>query len=418
MALTAMRMKAKVAARFSKNVKIVYIRKKTINFYDNCMVMRNRILLFLLLVTGPFVYGSDSLQVNLNTHTFIKGDTLEFKCIIPNFVELKLASATLNVWIEDVERTHRWKFRYPMINGEVAGSLAVSDKIPDGRYAVNFLVQRGFFKITGEVVDHEKKDTTLNYIMVPKNKKGSYFDNAHVGADGHFRLKSILFADSAYFIFSPTRKTKNNTLLIKIETQLDSAFSPVLYASNFITVGDTKMLVSKKTDTSHYIFTPEVLSDINILPNVTVTGIYKKKIEQYDQQYSSGLFRKSDAIIFDGLENDDIAHSINVLMFLQSRVPGLTITKNEEGLDVIKWRNEIVEIYIDEFRLDASDHTFVSPTEIAMIKVYRPPAQLSAFSGSAGAISIYTKKGGFADNSKSRHNFIVKGYTNIDSVWE
>jgi len=85
-------------------------------------------------------------------------------------------------------------------------------------------------------------------------------------------------------------------------------------------------------------------------------------------------------------------------MFLQGRVPGLTITKNNEGLDVAKWRNEIAEIYLDEFRMDPSDHTFVSPSDIAMIKVFRPPAQLSSFGGGAGAIAIYTKKGTFADN--------------------
>jgi len=354
----------------------------------------------------------------LNTTTLVKGDTLEFDCSVPNFAELKLASATLNVWIEDVERTHRWKFRYPMINGKVAGSLAVSDKIPDGRYAVNFLVQRGFFKISGEVADHEKKDSILNYMMIAKNKQGSYFDNTRVGADGYFRLKSTVFPDSAYFIFSPARKTKNNYLQIKIETPLDSVFTPVLYTSNFIIVGDAKMLVSKKTDTSQYVFKAEGVSDINMLPNVTVTGIYKKKIDLYDEQYSGGLFKRNDAIVFDGLESEDIARSVNVLMFLQGRVPGLTIVKNEEGLDVAKWRNEIVEIYVDEFRVDPSEFTFVSPTEIAMIKVFRPPAQLSARAGGAGAIAIYTKKGGFADNSKSRHNFIVKGYTNVDSVWE
>ena len=68
--------------------------------------------------------------------------------------------------------------------------------------------------------------------------------------------------------------------------------------------------------------------------------------------------------------------------------------------------------------MDSTDHTFISPTEIAMIKVYRPPAQLSGFSGGAGAIAIYTKKGAFANNSKSRHNFVVKGYTKVESVWE
>jgi hypothetical protein len=42
---------------------------------------------------------------------------------------------------------------------------------------------------------------------------------------------------------------------------------------------------------------------------------------------------------------------------------------------------------------------------------------LSGFSGGAGAIAIYTKRGAYADN-RAKHNFVVKGYTSIDSVWE
>jgi hypothetical protein len=380
--------------------------------------MKLTALLLCVLFAGTAVQASDSLQISLNTKTFVKGDTLEFKCTVPEFEKLKLLTATLNVWIEDVERHNRWKFRYPMINGEVSASLAISDKIPDGRYAVNFMVQRGFFKIFGEVLDHEKKDTSLIYMMIPKNKKSSYFDNTHVAPDGSFHLKSTLFADSAFFIFSPPKKVRNNYLAIRIETPLDSAFTPVLYESHFITVGDPKMLIAKKTDTSKYQFQSEELLDINMLPNVTVTAKFKSKMQQYDDEYSRGLFQRDDTYNFDGLESDQISRAISVLMFLQGKIPGLTIDKDDTGQDVAKWRNEIVEIYVDEFKLDAHDATFVSPTEVAMIKVFRPPAQLSSFSGGAGAIAIYTRKGAYASNTKSRHNFVVKGYTNMESVWQ
>ena len=53
-----------------------------------------------------------------------------------------------------------------------------------------------------------------------------------------------------------------------------------------------------------------------------------------------------------------------------------------------------------------------------MIKVFRPPAQLSSFSGGAGAIAVYTKKGEFANNIRNKHNFIVRGYSPFDGDWK
>lgn len=158
--------------------------------------------------------------------------------------------------------------------------------------------------------------------------------------------------------------------------------------------------------------------DSATLPEVVVTGHTKSKMQLYDEAYSSSMFQRNDAIVFDGLDNDQIARSISVLQFLMGRVPGLTIVKNEDGLELAKWRNEVAEIYVDEFRLDASELNFISPTDVAMIKVYRPPAMISSFSGGAGAIAIYTKKGAFANRDDAKHNFIVRGYTNLDSNWQ
>lgn len=150
-----------------------------------------------------------------------------------------------------------------------------------------------------------------------------------------------------------------------------------------------------------------------------VTTKFKKKVDQYNEEYSRGLFQKEGAIIFDGLENDAIGRSPSIMQFLQGKVPGLVIEKNDEGLDIAKWRQEFVEIYLDEFKVEGGDHTFISPSEVAMIKVYRPPAGISGIlNGGPGAIAIYTKRGAFLNNSKQRHNFIVKGYTNFESSWQ
>ncbi len=379
--------------------------------------MKN-IFFALLLLTSTTVLGSDSLQVSLSASKLVKGDTLEFACTIPDYKALQLPSATLNVWIEDIAKTKRWKYRYPIINGEVQASLTVSDKIPDGRYAVTFLVQRGFLKMYGEVMEHNKKDTAITYMMITKNKKGTYFDNARVAADGSFRLKSTLFADSAFFIFSPAVKSKNNYLNIHIETPLDSFFMPVLQQTTFITVGNPLLLPSNQTDTTRYTFNIDPYADSTFLPNVTVTAKIKSKLQQYDEEYSRGAFQNNEAIVFDGLGKDDIARSSGILVFLQGKIPGMTIEKDADGIDIAKWRNEIAEIYLDEFRVDNISQTFIAPTEVAMIKVYRPPSYLSSFNGGAGAIAIYTKKGTFASNGNNRHSFIIKGYTNIESRWE
>lgn len=380
--------------------------------------MKRLFLVLLLASRFPYSYASDSIRIVMSAKILHQGDTLDFACRVPEYEKLKLLNATLNVWIENISTHSKWKFRYPMINGDMSASLAIGKNIPDGNYAVNFLVQHGFFRITGELADPQKNDSSLIYMMIAKNHQSSYVDRARVLPDGSFRLKNTLFADSAYFIFSPAKKVKNNYLAIHIETPLDSVYVPVVQGLTFLQIHSSPNEKAESFDSSNYVFNSADPIDTGSLPGVTVTAQFKTRVQQYDATYSKGLFQRNDAMVFDGLESDQISHSISILNFLQSKVPGLTIVQNEDGREMVKWRNEIVDIYIDEFRVDAEDNNLIAPSEVAMIKVYRPPAMLSSLSGSAGAIAIYTKKGEFADSNKYRHNFIVKGYTKIESVWE
>lgn len=383
--------------------------------------MRKLLLLCgLVLSTSAMASNSDSLEVSLNKKQFKKGDTLEITCVIPDFEAKKLNASTLNLWLENLQTNRRWRFRYPFINGEANAFLVVGETVPEGLYAVNMLVQKGFFRLTGVIKNRMKSETSVNYLVVPKNKR-TFLDNAEVNDKGEFRLKSTLFEDSAYFVFSPPGKTKRNTMDIKIETQLDSAFVPVMTSTAFIQVGDPAVVatLSRKIDTSKYSLNTDNTDDDGLLPGVVVTSKFKSKMEQYNEEYSRGMFQNPEAIVFDGLENDQIANSVSILRFLEGRIPGLTVVKDQEtNVEVARWRDEVAEIYIDEFQMDPADAWFIAPSEIAMIKVYRPPAMLSPFSAAKGAIAIYTKKGNYTSKNSTRHSFIVKGYTPATSGWK
>lgn len=380
-------------------------------------LMRKTAFLLLSCILYLSIQASDSLNIQLNKHSFNKGDTLDLACIIPDFEKVKLNAASLHVWIDHIGTGTRWKFRYPFINGEAQASLVLAQTLPDGHYAVNLLVQKGYFRLSGQLKDKFEDENNINYLMVPKNKR-TYSETITLNKDGFFRLKSTLFEDSAYFIFSPIKKNAKNNLKISIETPLDSTFIPEMESRIWISVGNQKTLLNKE-DSAAYTFNMITNSGTDLLPNVTVVSKYKKKVEQYNDYYSSGLFKRDEAMIFDGLEDETMARSMSILRFLEGKVPGLIIEKDQESMvEVARWRGELTEIYLDEFKVTPQDIWIVSPSDVAMVKVYRPPAMLSPLSGAAGAIAIYTKRGEFADKSRSRHSFTVKGYTPAETVWQ
>ncbi|MFX8988273.1 hypothetical protein ABTN23_19530, partial [Acinetobacter baumannii] len=60
--------------------------------------------------------------------------------------------------------------------------------------------------------------------------------------------------------------------------------------------------------------------------------------QEYDDKYSSGLFKNENAMIFDGLENDELANSPTLGWFLQQKVPGLTVVTTDDKREIYKWR--------------------------------------------------------------------------------
>jgi hypothetical protein len=373
-------------------------------------MMKQFFFLIILLFSLQSVNASDSLIVQLNKVQFNQGDTINIDGVY-NYLDKSSAAITLNVWIENIEKTRVWKFRYPILNGEIQADLVIDEIMPEGKYAVNFLIQKDFFTIKGKVRDYNPKSKGLVYLMMSKGK-ANYIGNLLPDAGGNFQIGKMAFPDTARFVFSPISK-RINDLKIDLVTSLDSVFIPVFVSTQLITVGNPKLTLADTI--KPYVFDESKLKEGLTLENVTVTATRKKKIEQFDEEVASGFFQGY-ARIFDGLTDSNIASATDIFSFLQGQVAGLDIKNNAElGGYSVRWRNSNVAIYLDEFRIDASDPMMVNPADVAMIKVFRPG---EGGPTNGGAIAIYTKRGAYVDNASRRYNFLIKGYTPLLSVWK
>jgi hypothetical protein len=373
------------------------------------------ICLIVLANTPVFAQSeNDSISINLSKPVYLQGDSLELRIFYPNYISKKLKSATAHIWIDHLGTKQRWKFRYPMIEGEVNAALKISEQIPSGNYAISCLIQSGFYRMQGQVIEREKQDTFINYMMRTSTKQ-MMVDRVKVDAKGFFTMKPMLFQDTASFYFSPVKKPKKNYLAILLKTPVDSAFEPAAMQTSFFNIGKPGEFIDKKMDYSLSLDDPELGGD---LPNVTVYTKAKSKMQQYEESYTSGLFKNDNAYVFDGLENDELAQSQSLAWFLQQKVPGLNVAIDSANNEVFKWREELCTIFIDEFEVMPGEQMMVFPRDIAMIKVFRPPFQYSSTTGFGGAIAIYTKKGKYIDNNGAKFSFILRGYTAFDSVWK
>ncbi|XZF16296.1 hypothetical protein ACTHGU_09165 [Chitinophagaceae bacterium MMS25-I14] len=383
--------------------------------------MKTSIWVVLFLLAQQFAYAGDSLQVVLNKTIYSQGENLEWAVSVRD-EDASYKAGTLQVWIENTDTRQIWQYRFPLINDFAAGTLAISSNIPNGRYAVNFMLQPDFFNISGKVRSHRVKDTVINYLMLAKTKE-SITGSTPVRPDGSFSIKRLLFVDTAMFVFSQPGRSPDNTW-ITLKTSLDSSFVPETVVTKFIAVGIAQKDTTRKTkfnDTGYHFDFKSKWNEM-ILPEVTIKAKSNKLLKEYEAEYVTPLFHSADEITFDGLGSNEIAHSIDIFTFLQSHVPGMMVkTDGETGQKYITWHNAEAEIYVDEYKLQNDFPLTIMPSEVAMIKVLRAGSSLTS-SGGGGTIAIYTKIGKYdtggdgTGNVKSR--FYLRGYNALNTDWK
>jgi hypothetical protein len=389
--------------------------------------MQKLFLIVASLFLGIKCFASDSIPVSINARNFNPRDTLEFNWN-GNIIGKGYAAASLHVWVDHLQSGKRWKLRYPILNGRAEGALIITDSFPLGNYAFNFMAADQFLEINGQVrnvkikkafnYQTKEKDTLVIYEL-PKMKgkemrytvlgKTSILHNDYVNVndEGKFSIPAIVFGDSAQLLFDPGKG--RGTYLITLETPLDSVFTPFHSTTLFVNIQQKGHKREILNDSSNYLFDFEdPYPDAVVLDEVILKG--KSNAEKFEDDFVSKLFKSfPDARTFDALDDNELMRSNNILTFLQSKVGGLFVRSN--GItSTVTWRGEPVNFFINEFLVDVNSLN-LNPMDVALIKVYPPPAQLVSLTN-GGGIAIYTKRGAY-ENQKGvpQYNFMVKGYT-------
>ena len=252
----------------------------------------------------------------------------------------------------------------------------------------------------------KQKDSGTNMVLMPLNSDGSFNDPNLIFFDTlrvYYHLKSKLFgsADAKFMIGR-------------------------LPALNYVTASKNFMAANPffKDTTGNYrqsTLAAEALRLQNaargkLLENITVTAKTKPPLQALDEKYAKGMFSGGDGYQFD-LVNDPFALGRpDIFSYLQGKVAGLQITTGA-GTPSLSWRGGTPQLYMDEMLVDAELLSTIPVSDIAYVKVFRPPF-MGGSGGSGGAIAIYTRKG---DDLRSKpgglNSNTIAGYTPLKEFY-
>jgi hypothetical protein len=375
------------------------------------------IFVFVLSILAIKANAADTLVVIFDKQHFVQGDSIEMEVYSEPF-RANQPAQTLHLWIDNIKTGQRWKFRYPFLKGRYKFSLKIGDSIPNGIYAVNFLVQKKFLAIKGQIKNTGYQDKEINYFARAGNRP-PVIDGVALWPGGMFEINTLYFTDSLFFGFSPLQKSKENKLKILLETPIDSAFTPDLLTTEFITVGkvDTPNALDG-TMKFEYLFSKEHKKNKELLTELVLKtkGARRKKFET---ENVSGLFDTENSITLDFYDSDELLGYSDIYSYLIIKIPGLrTETNPENGQTLLYWRNDKTDIYVDEFADNDFSPYFLSLQDIEMIKIFRPGNRM-ALDGLGGSVAIYTKRRSNRPGNKlSNYSFYVKGYNQKNTDWK
>ncbi len=250
-------------------------------------------------------------------------------------------------------------------------------------------------------------------MIVSQQKQGGKMVLLPIEPDGRFNDPSLILMDTAHVYYQLPKKNFGDASVRFMENLL-----PPL-RTNISATGVFNNGVNDTTGNFHHWLLADEMNKLiqlyegKMLENVTITTKAKAPLEIMDQKYTSGLFSGGESYQFD-IVNDPVASAQpDIFFYLQSRVAGLQINTTSSP-PTLTWRGGAPGLYVDEVQTDADMVSSIPVTDIAYVKVFRPPF-LGGFNGGNGAIAIYTRRGDDIKPvpGKGLSNNTVTGYSLI-----
>ena len=287
---------------------------------------------------------------------------------------------------------------------------------------INYLPDN-YLSVKGNVYGLSKVQLSgqvLTGIFKTKTTK-SQFLSIPVGNDGKFQVNGMYFFDTArlYYQFN---KDKDKTLTTKASFSFENGFikppaqSAVIFASIQPPVKPDPAILQKSVSMASLQRAQFAFNKSKTLEAVKVTTKQKSLLEKLNDQYTSGLFSGGDGYSFSIADDPFAKSALSILTYLQGKVPGLQISTTGEG--TVSWRGSPTSIFLNESNTEVGMLQSISMSEVAMIKVFRPPFFGASGGGAGGAIAVYTKKGASSNALTQGLNFIdINGYSAIKEFY-
>ncbi|MEI8097354.1 MAG: hypothetical protein WCG74_00885 [Sediminibacterium sp.] len=324
-------------------------------------------------------------------------------------------SDTVAAHLDLVMLTHGWR-RYKW-------DEIIQGQLPKLTYPMDsdYVQIKGKVFTAGQAI---RSTQTITLVMQAKDSSKQYFQ-LPVKRDGSFNQRGIIFFDTARIFY---QLNGDKSLHQNASTSFQYGLPLVPYAQAI--KSPTKILIDSillKRNSSFYAGIEKVKKSMDsavVLKEVTVESKIKSVIDILDEKYTTGLFNNKNSYSFD-VANDDRAHgSLDVFHYLQNLIPGMTMSlptlgtngaedANSNNVAGLNWRDGTPDIFLNEMPSDAGAVQAISMSDVAYIKVFRPPFMAASGSGASGAIAIYTLKGAEAKNYnvKGLNSALISGYT-------
>ncbi|MFB6454873.1 MG2 domain-containing protein [Chitinophaga sp. Hz27] len=229
-------------------------------------------------------------------------------------------------------------------------------------------------------------------IKIPADSS-SMFAQAPVDDKGEFHITGMVFPDTAFIYYQGNdnvRKTKDVSVKFTNHFFEKPTLIKIPFPLRVPPAVDNSALKAFLTNASESNKVNRSIANRQVyLKEVNVNAKKEKPAETTEKRYVTGLFSGGDGMTFDLTK--ETATSLNVFQYLQSKVAGLNITGDINNPS-ISWRGGAPGLYLNEMQTDISQISTISMSDVALIKVIRPP--FMGMGGANGAIAVYTKKGG------------------------
>ncbi|MFL5772744.1 MAG: hypothetical protein ACJ75F_06275 [Flavisolibacter sp.] len=243
-------------------------------------------------------------------------------------------------------------------------------------------------------------DSSVKMLIVPINR------------DGTFTEPNIMLFDTVQVYYS---------LKSKLLSQAEARFmTERLPAPNYGAFSKNFIPADPNTDTtgnwyhSAYAAQANRLEEMRrgqVMEAVIIKTKTKAPVDILDEKYSSALF-SGDGYKFDLVNEPTAGSYATIFDYLQGKVAGLMIT-TAGGTPSLSWRGGAPSLYLDEMPADADLLSNIPVSDVALVKVFRPPFT-GGSNGGNGAIAIYTKRGNDArSTSQGLSKNRVTGYSPI-----